>query len=197
MLVQRYRGLENILEFRSQQVAILYGLLNSVLADGETDMLHEVFGELSDNVRFINVIKSVTGKVVEMFVSGGTCNIFVKNESGILRWYTFSSGSGVGDFEKYQPIPSRKMDFPLSDEGWIVKAANRDLPSSNQGEIQDAFLVHFRKGEMDLWWLSSEDCYLAAGSGNRIQDIAYEQYGRSTYVLFEGDTHLYKYDNVS
>ena len=71
--------------------------------------------------------------------------------------------------------------------------ANRNLSGSYM--IQDALLVHCVDGQQDLWYLNVLDAYVH--SLEKIQDIAYNPIGDRTYVIFEGDNHLYAFDGLS
>lgn len=81
----------------------------------------------------------------------------------------------------------------MLDDGWCIMAANRDF--TTMSSAADAYVVHMKDGAEDLWWLSSENCHIHSPS--RIQDMAYEQHGRTLYVVFKGDNHIYKYSSIS
>lgn len=114
-----------------------------------------------------------------------------------------------------------RICVPSSDGDWLLKFGNRDLDgsgwesSSSTAEspiesISDALLVKCtdtttRRGEpcqVTLWYLSEIDGYLYSimdsdeGVEDQLVDVAYEQYGNRLYVIFKGDTHVYRYDNV-
>ena len=101
-------------------------------------------------------------------------------------------GSSSADFT-FEPHV-QLMEYPISDDGWTFKSANRNL--SGTPSIGDAFCVHFRDGGTDMWYLNRGSIYLWA-SGYGIRDVAYEQNSDCIYVLFTGDSHIYRFNNPS
>ena len=75
---------------------------------------------------------------------------------------------------------------------------NRDFVGNSN--IDDAFAVHcsYQDQTSDpLWYVPQLGAYVyGAESTGGVFDLAYEQYGNRLYVLFNGDNHLYAYDNV-
>ena len=66
-------------------------------------------------------------------------------------------------------------------DGWMFKMLNRDLSKNRTSYISDAFAVHCQTTPtttstevQDMWYISSEHCYVYSPSKYRILDIAYE-----------------------
>ena len=173
------------------------------------DIISEVFGDIQDRVRYINTVPTtVTGSVKGMFVADGICNLFSQNGTAV-QWHRFevdetSLASMMGmkrvSNGTYTFDPTLQMkEFALKaaqPNDWIFRMANRDLSTSDTSHIQDAYLVKFQQTGTDLWYLSSIDSYLYTVSPEEMVDVAYEQNGSSTYVLFKDDDCLYRYDHM-
>ena len=81
---------------------------------------------------------------------------------------------------------------------------NRDFVGTSR--ISDAFAIHCKQAsetDQALWYVPQLDAYIYGANSTRpdantdgIFDMAYEQYGDRLYVLFNGDNHLYAYDNI-
>ena len=81
----------------------------------------------------------------------------------------------------------------ITNSNWIYRFGNRDLGTTST--ISDQFFIHCRDDEKgDTWYHSEIGGYLYAD--DPIVDMAYEQHGNSTYVLFSGDNYLYRFDNL-
>ena len=204
---------------RSTTLEDIYDILNyPPKPQDDQDIIDQIFGygtDVSNSVRFINAMKTqIDGNLVGMFVADATCNLFVMTQTSdnppkdIVRWYTFDATkptmetivrlkiqSDTGDYV-FEP----KMQFtqyPISNEGWLFKMLNRDFVGTSR--ISDAFAIHcVSDATQDLWYVPQLDAFIyGASSTNGILDMAYEQYGDRLYVLFNGDNHLYVYDNVA
>lgn len=162
-------------------------------------------------VKFINTVKtSVFGRVKSMFVADGFCHLFVQDSrasaANAVQWYKFDATSSYHtalleskcDNNDFTFNPSLvQMEYSINPNGeWFFKAANRDLSKNFPSFITDAFFVECRDGNKDLWYLSALDGYIYTAPDLHIADMAYEQHKDTLYVIYEGDNHLYKYDNL-
>ena len=85
--------------------------------------------------------------------------------------------------------------FGITDDDWLYRFGNRDLDITST--ISDQFFIHCHDSEKgNLWYHSEIGGYLYSAPGNTIVDMAYEQNGNSTYVIFQNDNRLYRYDNL-
>ena len=117
-----------------------------------------------------------------------------------LVGYKVSSDTGEYVFE-----PKMKFTkYPISNDGWLFKMLNRDFVGTSR--ISDAFAIHCERqsDEQKLWYIPQLDVYVYGANSTRLDantdgifDMAYEQYGDRLYVLFNGDNHLYVYDNIA
>lgn len=106
-----------------------------------------------------------------------------------------------------------KLHTPSHIGDWILRFVNRDMVDvhrNDSNEISDAFVVKCddkieRNGHqvaVTLWYLSELDGYLYSISSDdefvedQLVDVAYEQFSNSLYVIFKGDSCIYKYDNI-
>ena len=100
--------------------------------------------------------------------------------------------------------------YPISNEVWLFKMLNRDFVGTSR--ISDAFAIHCYDNNITdqvLWYVPQVDAFIYGANSTRpeveeghtqpdgILDMAYEQYGDRLYVLFNGDNHLYAYDNIA
>ena len=90
----------------------------------------------------------------------------------------------------------------------MFKMLNRDF--TNTFRINDAFAIHCERewgnpsDEQKLWYIPQLDVFVYGANSTRpdantdgILDMAYEQYGDRLYVMFNGDNHIYAYDNIT
>lgn len=177
------------------------------------DFMGLVFGDLADQVRYINTIDTqIVGNVVKVFFANGHCNVLSMTGIGnsrVVRWYRFDSSYNymshlldnkrleLGSYEFSPDIVQMKFKIrPATNGGWLVKMANRDIsPTSNTVE---AFMLHCwdEENERDMWYLSEIDGYLYSPDNIEILDMAYEDDTGFLYVLFKDDEHVYRYDDV-
>ncbi len=169
----------------------------------------------SNKVRYINAMKTqIDGNLVGMFVADATCNLFVMTHTSddppndIVRWYTFDAtkptmdtivrlkiSSDTGNYVFEPKMQFTKYPISTDSDAWLFKMLNRDFVGTSR--ISDAFAIHCVDATQDLWYVPQLDAFVhGATSTSGILDMAYEQYGNRLYVLFNGDNHLYAYDNV-
>ena len=176
-------------------------IIDEIFKDGEDETW-------SNKVRYINSIRTtLTGDLVGMFVADDICHLFVDN-----MWYTFDATKPTMDGFVESTIASDNMGFEfepkmrftqysISNDGWLFKMLNRDFTTVGRSRIQDAFAIHCKEEsetDQDLWYIPLLDVYVyGTPSTGGILDMAYEQYGDRLYVLFNGDNHLYAYDDVA
>lgn len=174
--------------------------------DGEVD------NTWANKVRYINAMKTpLMGNLCGMFVADNTCNLFVEygtDDDARIQWYTFNSEKHttekividkIGSDTDYEFEPEQKFtQYNISKDGWLFKMLNRDFVGNSK--ISDAFAIHCSfatQTEDPLWYIPQLGVYVyGAESTGGVLDLAYEQYGNRLYVLFDGDNHLYAYDNV-
>ena len=208
---------------RSTTMNSLYGELNKPNGQSPT-IVDTIFGDMSDTAKYINAIKTtLSGDLVGMFVTDTTCNLFLETVVGQgetnINWYTFDAHSTTmdnfvwrlvaSDGNGYSVQPVLKFtQYPISKEGWLFKMLNRDF--TNTFRINDAFAIHCERewdnpsDEQKLWYIPQLDVFVYGANSTRpdantdgILDMAYEQYGDRLYVMFNGDNHIYVYDNIT
>lgn len=170
-----------------------------------SSLIDEIFGDANkETVRYISAVPlNITGEISDMFVANGYCNLIYRVEDG-MRWNRFVASrsyvSSLLDRKGQNSLDftyeTRMMDvFGISDgEEWRYRFGNRDL--SITSTISDQFFIHCHDSvKGDAWYHSEIGGYLYARDNN-IVDMAYEQNGNSTYVIFEGDNRVYRYDNL-
>ena len=186
---------------------------NHAISDGK-DFITQVFGEVQNRVRFINTIDTqMAGSVKKVVFADDYCHVFTQMQRGdeeSVRWYKFDSSSlnmsmllddkriQLGDYE-YLPsqIMTKFKILPLGrTNDWIFKMGNRDF--SNNGGISDAIFVHCidLDDDKDMWYLPNIDTYFKSTTQDQIIDMAYEENCNHLYVIFNGDRHVYRYDDV-
>lgn len=153
-------------------------------------------------MRYIGAVKlDISGQILDMFVADGYCNLLHRTSSGI-RWNRFISSSTATN-ALLDRKAENKLDytyqttmmevFGIIDRDWLYRFGNRDLDITST--ISDQFFLHCHDDEHgDSWYHSEIGGYLY--SEESIVDMAYEQHGNSTYVLFSEDPYLYRYDNL-
>ena len=160
-------------------------------------------------MRYINVFETTAkGVATDMLVADGVCSLFVSDGASPskISWYAFDSRQSSmqalfqqkmqSDAEEFVFEPEMKFtSYPIVGNGWTFKMLNRDFSSTSV--VSDAFAIHCKNGEQDLWYVPLLDAYIyGATSAGPVKDMAYEQNGDRLYVLFEGDNHIYAYDNI-
>ena len=214
ILKDNYLTVGGIDTLRNETLGMLYSERNQPPETSPT--IDEIFkdGEdetWSNKVRYINAIRTtLKGSLTGMFVANDICNMFVEigsEDTKRMQWYTFSAdkftmdglvqGKLASGGQDYDFGPTMKFTrYPICDTGWLFKMLNRDFVGTST--IDDAFAVHCRDGNRDLWYVPQLDSYFhPASSELQILDMAYEQYGDRLYVLFNGDNYLYAYDGAA
>ena len=199
---------DGIYEFREDILKEMHKLLATPVDEG--DLLYQIFGkDLHDKVRYMNAIKTNIRQTVKgLFVADDTCNLFTRYANQ-AQWCQFPADrdfmdglvenkrTSVDGEYVYEPKLVSKT-FPLNTDEWVFRMANRDLSTSNTGRIVDAYVVQFTDDNgKDMWYLSSADAFLLCQSNTNIVDLAYVQSTDSTYVLFQDDPYLYRFDHLS
>lgn len=168
----------------------------------------------SNKVRYINAIRStIKGNIVGMFVADDTCHLFVDigSDASKIMWYTFDATKPTmdnfvdrkvnSDNKEFEFEPVMKFtQYPITNEDWLFKMLNRDFTTTGRSRIQDAFAIHCydRVENQHLWYVPQLNVYIyGATSTGGVLDLAYEQYQDKLYVFFNGDNHLYVYDDVA
>ena len=194
------------------------------MPDGQSPTIDDIFKDVSDIVKYINAIKTtLSGDLVGMFVANNTCNLFLEVGVGSgktnIQWHTFDAQSTTmdnfvqrlvsSDGNGYSVQPTMRFtQYPISKEGWLFKMLNRDFVGTSR--INDAFAIHCER-EWDnpshgqkLWYVPQLDVFVYGANSTRLDpnadgilDMAYEQYGDRLYVMFNGDNHIYAYDNIA
>ena len=206
ILKDTYNTYDDIFAVRKSTLESMLRLLATPVPVDEDDLLCQIFGkDLHNKVRYISAIKTTIRNAIDgMFVADGVCNVFVDS-----MWFQFPADrdfmnglvenkrtSESGEYE-YDPDVVDIM-FPVKTNEWVFRFANRDLSTNNTGKIRDAYVVHFTDGNGKvMWYLSSVDAYLMCQSNTNIVDLAYVQSTDSTYVLFQDDPYLYRFDHLS
>lgn len=222
ILKEGYNTVNAIYGYRESILTNIYETINQPQSTPE-DIIDQIFKsfkpnskDLSNKVRFINAIKTtLKGDLVGMFVADDICNMFVDIGTSIM-WYTFDSTHSMmeilvnrkvsSDNKEYQYEPKMKFTqysivYPGEPENhWLFKMLNRDFTKTGRSKISDTFAIHCYDQNTDqyLWYVPQLNSYIyGAPSTGGVFDMVYEQYGDRLYVLFNGDNHVYAYDNVA
>lgn len=213
-------SMHNIYKFKIATLDRLFKLLNHKLKTG-TDLIEEIFhpswgegfnDDMSESVRWINTVRTnLSDPIDSMYMFDEQCHLFTRDQEKKIKWFSFNCSTvrvqGILDDKMlaegtdYWFSPEQKWisGFDIGYDDWYFRFANRDLMKSRISEITDAYIVRCIEKEnpdIDYWHLSSIDGCIYAPV-DKILDIAYEEYGNSTYVLFYDDNRIYRYDNLN
>lgn len=189
----------SICNLKDGKIGEIHSLLDTPVG---SDTIHEIFGDYDRQVRYINAIKTnIKERISNMFVTDGYCNLF----TGDGNWYRFGSSKenatsliqkkATSSVDYIFNAEYMMLDFKISGSDlWQFKCANRDLVEVSS--ISDAQAIHCKDDAEDLWYLTSIDAYLHAPDTTPIKDLAYEPFGDSVYAIFNGDNHLYRFDDL-
>lgn len=218
-LKSEFKSDHNILDFNSESskdyVHILkdgvdvyevkHGLLDVIYSDivagSDDSTISVIFGSHSDEVKYINLFDTgISGDVLGIYAFDNRCNIFYSND-GIVNWESFSTSEQalqsmlLAGRHYSGNVMHDKLRYNI-DSDFQFKFANRDRTSTNNS-VDDAYCLRCVDGDVKMIYMSWNGLYACPQSGEQIQDIAYEDNSKMTYVLFNGDSNIYVYGNLS
>lgn len=205
----------DVLRHRADQLEAMHGLLDQPGAvDDAVSTVFDDPGQV-DRVRWLNRVPlAVQGTVAGFYLVNSHANLFVLGDDGSMGWYKFDTNSlfaqnlltkkttnGVG----YAYFPEvRSLDFFQLDyhDGDFFKFVYRDLTKEqSENGLSDSFALRCKMANRDgsvsnawLWYLAGGSffAYCPSDEGG-IEDMAYEQFSDTLYVLFSNDERLYVY----
>lgn len=143
----------SILNFRQSAWEELSHLVGSEPSD--TDLIHQIFGQLDDKVRYINVVDTdICDPIDVIYAADSQCHVFTTHQvNGVDQkiWRVFPCDQHSMDALLEAKIvssgrdyvfspPTRTTTYPIpSDSDWTIRAANRDFTTLSQAS--DAYVV--------------------------------------------------------